>query len=79
MSKYTPFTEWLKRQPQDNVTLTFDKIEGIINDNLPSCARISFRPWDNVSGTSLCEAWLNAGFQTVMVDMENETVRLKRI
>ena len=79
MGKYAPFTEWLKRQPQDNVSLTFSKIEEIINDNLPSCARRSFRPWDNVLGTSLCEAWLNAGFQTVMVDLENEKVKFQLV
>ena len=86
MGKYTPLTEWLKRQPGDSVVLTFADIERIIGGKLPDCARkyvktalVSLRFWDNLAGASESNARLKAGFQTVMVDMENEKVKLQRI
>ena len=35
MPKYTPFRQWLKRHPQDNVVVTFSEIEKIIDEHLP--------------------------------------------
>ncbi len=79
MGKYTPLEEFLKRQSGDSVVLTFDEIEKIIGKPLPDSARRHFQNWDyRPPGISLSNAWHNAGFQVVMVDMENETVRLKR-
>ncbi|MEE8318843.1 MAG: hypothetical protein V3R36_04295 [Dehalococcoidales bacterium] len=79
MSKYTPLTEWLKRQPGNTVELTFNQIERIINKELPDGARRHLQDWDyRPPGTSLSNAWNNAGFQIVMVDMENEKVKLRR-
>ena len=86
MGKYTPLTDWLKGQPGNSIELTFTQIERIIGDKLPDCARkyvksnlVSLRFWDNLAGASESDARLNAGFQTVMVDMEKEKVKLKRI
>lgn len=86
MGKYTPLTEWLNRQPGNDVTVTFAQIEEIIGDNLPPAARrylntnlYSLRFWDNLAGASESDARLNAGFQTIMVDMENEKVKFQRI
>ena len=86
MGKYTPLEDFLKTYPGDSVELTFSRIEEIIGKPLPDCARrylktnlFSLRFWDNLAGASESNARLNAGFQTVMVDMENETVKLQRI
>ena len=35
MPKYTPFRQWLKRHPQDNVVVTFSEIEKTIDEHLP--------------------------------------------
>ena len=87
MGKYAALTHFLRSQPGNSVTLTFVQIENIIAPRkLPPCARkylntglISLRWWDNLAGASEADARLNAGFQTVMVDMENEIVKLQRI
>jgi len=85
--KYAPLTQFLNNQPGNSVCLTFKQIEKIIAPaKLPPCARkyintglISLRWWDNLDGASESKARLEAGFQTVMVDMENEVVKLQRI
>ncbi len=87
MGKYTPLTNYLKKQKEDCIVLTFTQVENIIAPNkLPNCARkylntglFSLRWWDNLKGASEADARLDAGFQTVMVDMENEKVKLCRI
>jgi hypothetical protein len=86
MGKYTALTSYLQSRTENCVTLTFDRIEEIIGATLPSCARnyvntgyYCLRFWDNVAGAAESNARLNAGFQTVMVDMENEKVRFCRI
>lgn len=86
MGKYTPLTEYLKKQQGNIVNLSFTQIEGIIGNKLPKCARkylntgyVSLRWWDNLKGASEADARLNAGFQVVAVDMEKEIVRLFRI
>ena len=87
MGKYTPITDCLKSQSGDSVVLTFSKIEEIIApEKLPPSARrkqntglFNLRSWDNVYGSAIANAILDADFQTVMVDMENEEVKLRRI
>lgn len=77
MGKYTPLTEWLGRQPGPSVELTFAEIERILNAKLPPTSRQHFTSWDNRSG-GIQNAWLNAGWETVMVDLENEKVKFQR-
>ena len=86
MGKYTPLTNYLEKQTENCVTLTFNEIEKIIGAKLPPCAKkyintgfISLRCWDNVRGAADSDARLDAGFQTVMIDIENEKVKLCRI
>lgn len=86
MGKYTPLTQYLRKQPGDCVTLTFRQIQEIIGNTLPPSARkypknglYCLRWWDNLGGAPESNARLDAKFQTVMVDMENEKVKLCRI
>lgn len=81
MSKYTPLGEWLRKQPQDSVELTFDQIEEMIAPNkLPDGAKRFFTFWANWrQGTPRSKTWDDAGFRTVMVDLQNEKVRFQRI
>ncbi len=75
MGKYTPLTEWLKGCQEDSVVRTFGEIEEIIGDELPCTAQRYFTFWANWSS----KAWVEAGFETVMVDRENKKVKFKRI
>jgi len=79
MNKYTPLEEFLKRQTGNSVVLSFAQIEEIINDKLPLSAHRWFRFWENGPGTVQSDAWHNAGFETVMVDRENEKVKFQQI
>ena len=80
MSKFTPFTAWLKRQSQNSVLLTFKQIDKIIAPNaLPNSARQYFSFWAKYGeGTGISKAYSDADFKMVMIDLENEEVRLRR-
>jgi hypothetical protein len=78
MSRYAPLTEWLKRQPQDNVVLDFADIERIISDELPPSARRHLRWWCNSPGGAHNNAWLDAGWRMVAVDMLQEKVTFRK-
>ena len=86
MGKYTPLVNYLKQLSQDSITLSFTQIERIIApETLPYSARkyrnglFNLRWWDNFPGASEADARLDAGFQTVMIDFENEKVEFTRI
>ena len=78
MGKYMPLTEWLKRQPRSSVELTFARIEEIIGDALPPNAREYLRGWDNTPGSAINDSFYSAGWETVMVDLENGRVKFQR-
>jgi hypothetical protein len=80
MSKFTPFTAWLKKQSQNSISLTCDQVDEIITpDALPSSARQYFSFWAKYGeGTGISKAYSDAGFEIVMIDLENEEVRLRR-
>jgi hypothetical protein len=80
MSKFTPFTAWLKKQSQNSISLTFDQVDEIITpDALPNSARQYFSFWAKYGeGTGISKAYSDAGFEIVMIDLENEEVRLRR-
>lgn len=85
MGKYTGLEQFLKKQPGSSVTLSFTDVERTISPEiLPRSARkdksglYSLRWWDNVPGSAETDAWLNAGFQVVMLDIENEKVKFMR-
>lgn len=80
MGKYDPLGNWFMTQPVATmeVIFTFTEIEKIFSDDLPPCSQYLFRWWDNGQRTAHSDAWLNAGWETVMVDMENEKVKFHR-
>jgi hypothetical protein len=80
MSKFTPFTAWLKKQSQNSISLTCDQVDEIITpDALPNSARQYFSFWAKYGeGTGISKAYSDAGFEIVMIDLENEEVRLRR-
>lgn len=75
MSKYSPLQKYLQAYPGNSVELTFCQIQRIIGSQLPPNTRKYFKGWDNTSGGALNNAFLNAGWKTVMVDLQDEKVR----
>lgn len=63
--KYSPLGHYLKNQPKEKIkiSLTFGKIEEIINTKLPKSAIDYSARWSNeVEGSHVqSHAWLNAG------------------
>ena len=80
MSKYTPLSDYLKRQDREHVPLTFAEIEKIIGARLPPSAT-KHRPWwsNNPDNSVMTRAWLDAGFESEQVDMQKRKLVFKRV
>lgn len=79
-SRYDGLREYLERQTEAVVSLTFPEIERIIGGPLPESAK-KYRPWwaNEEAGTHVhARAWLDAGRRTVNVDMNGCTVDFVR-
>ena len=83
MAKYDLLGNYLGTQPPSttSVILTFAEIDKVIALNaLPNGARQYFSFWACYGeGTGISKAYSNAGFKIVMIDLENEQVKFKRI
>ena len=80
MDKWDELENHLRVKPGPSVVLTFAQIKNITGNQLPPNTQKSFMGWDyRPPGTQFSKAWYNAGFQVVMVDLENKKVRLRRI
>ncbi len=79
-SKYGPLREYLWRRGRFTslVTLTFSKIEGIINGDLPFGALRNKEWWNNSEASSQGYAWTSAGWRVQSVDLEERRVTLKK-
>lgn len=80
MTKYEPLTQFLRRQPRDEVRMTFGDIEKVIGDKLPSSAA-HHRAWwsNNPSNSVMTKAWLAAGFKSEQVDIEGRKLVFRRM
>lgn len=72
MGKYEPLTEFLRKQSRDRIEMTFSQIEDLIHAKLPRSA-VWYRAWwsNNSFNNVMTKAWLDAGFRSEQVDMEN--------
>jgi hypothetical protein len=71
-TKYQPLEDYLKDLPpaRSRITLSFQEIEKLIGDNLPSSACQHRAWWSNQADTSnrpQAKAWINAGFKVESV------------
>ena len=80
MSKYSALGDYLKRQSRDAVPMTFGEIEKIIGAKLPASAQ-KHRPWwsNNADNSVMTKVWLDAGFQSEQVDMEERKLVFRRV
>jgi len=80
--KYTPLEKYLRDLPvsQEDVTLTFERIEQILNEHLPPLAYEPGPWWGNQQqGTHVeSNAWMDAGWMVDTVDLKEKWVRFVR-
>ncbi|MBW1649597.1 MAG: hypothetical protein JRJ44_02745 [Deltaproteobacteria bacterium] len=80
MSKYDPLYDYLTKIPSDvsEKFLTFDEIDEIINNKLPSSAYKHHSWWSNhktSDGKHPCtQLWLEAGWKVKTVDQSKKWV-----
>ena len=78
-SKYRPLFDHLRRSGQDEVTLTFAKVEALLGGGLPQSARSSRGWWSNRSeGALQAQAWMEAGYHVVELDLDKEQVTFRK-
>lgn len=79
-SRYAPLAIWLQGQKEDKVALSFEDVEGIIQDTLPTSARKHRNWWANDSVShSQSQQWLEAGWRVSNVNLSEEKVVFSRI
>ena len=80
--KYDPLENYLLGLPtsQDIVTLTFEFIEQVMNDQLPQAAHQEPEWWSNQKqGTSVeASPWMDVGWLVDIVDLRENWVRFVR-
>jgi hypothetical protein len=75
MGRYDKLKHFLKNAKGANVDMTFAQIEGVLGRALPPSAS-KHRAWwsNNPDNNVMTKAWLEAGYQTIDVDMGARTV-----
>ena len=80
MGKYEPLTEFLRRQAVNEVPMTFVQIERVIDAKLPPKAQKHRAWWSNSpSNNVMTKAWLEAGFRSERVDMEERKLVFRKV
>jgi hypothetical protein len=78
--KYEPLTDFLRRQSDTVVRMSFDEIERVILAKLPPSA-LKHRAWwsNNAENNVMTRAWRDAGFESEEVDMKGRRVAFRRV
>jgi hypothetical protein len=80
--KYDPLENYLRALPksQEKLTLSFESIEQILNDQLPASALEASDWWGNQKQGTTVEsiAWMDAGWMVDTVDFREKWVRFVR-
>jgi hypothetical protein len=78
-TKYYNLYIYLRRSGEDQVVLTFDELERLIDDQLPPSAFMGQGFWSNRrTGAAQSRAWMEAGYHVIEVDLETQRVRFGR-
>jgi hypothetical protein len=80
MGKYEPLGAFLRSQGAQEVPLTFREIEKIVGVKLPPKAQ-HHRAWwsNNPSNNVMTRVWLDAGYESMQVDMKARKLVFRRI
>ena len=80
--KYAPLEQYLRGLPmtEEEVTLTFERVEEILKDTLPPSAHEDRPWWGNQKPGMQIETtpWMDAGWMVDIVDLHGEWVRFVR-
>ncbi len=78
MSKYDPLQSFLRAQKFERVPMSFSDIERVLKVKLPPSKL--HRAWwsNNPTNNVMTKQWLDAGFETSEVDIENERLVFTR-
>ncbi len=80
--KYAPLYHYLGAFSGNKCWATFGEIETLLGFELPDSARVH-RPWwansASKGGHSQSLAWEMAGWKTEAVDLDNESLRFRRV
>ncbi|MEP6894887.1 MAG: hypothetical protein ABI986_04695 [Chloroflexota bacterium] len=80
--KYDPLEKYLRSLPgsQEIVTLSFEFIEQVMNDQLPETAHQDPEWWGNQKQGTIVEAspWMDAGWLVDTADLRAKSVRFVR-
>jgi hypothetical protein len=79
MSKYDSLYQHLKQRDEAVVTLTYERIERLINDLLPASAHAHRPWWANDKSHVQAHAWLDAGYEVSSVDPKAKTVTFRKV
>ena len=78
-SKYQNLAKFLAGEKEDQVRMTFEKIEKQINGPLPRAAREHRAWWANSeTNNHAVNGWIQAGWETSRVDMNNRELLFVR-
>ncbi len=79
-NKYAPLRAYLKFRSAftDSVKLSFPQIDGIIGDNLPMEAYRSEKWWANSTYSVHARCWLEAGWETIEVNLKEGYVIFRK-
>ena len=76
MGKYAPLKEFLTGQNQDYVPMTFAQIEKVLDLKLPPSKQYPAWWSNNPSNNPMTREWLDAGFETMSVNIEGREAGL---
>ena len=80
--KYAPLEKYLRDLPvqQEDITITFESLEQILNEPLPASAREGYPWWENQRRGMQVEsnAWMDAGWMVDTVDLMGKWVKFVR-
>lgn len=78
-SRYAPLAVWLQNQESNRIFLSFEEIEAIIQDALPTSARKHRNWWANDTVShSQSQQWIEAGWRVSNVNISEERVIFSR-
>ncbi len=79
MGKYEPLADHLRKLGQGRVRMKFEEIEKVLGFPLPPSSR-KHRAWwsNNASNNVMTHVWIDAGYQTEEVDLEQGKLVFRR-
>ena len=78
MNRYDRLQAYLESRPGDLWEATFSEVEAVLGEPLPYSARRHRPWWSNGGGHTQTRAWRSAGWKTVKVDLQQETLEFRR-